>query len=151
MKKEIKERIIAQLVISLKESKLTKLFYNRNQIDLSKSKIKKALDLIDKLPVIKLDDLFIVPLGRLINLYSTDFDSDLNCFYFLVIKGNLCNLYRSDLKRIKQLKDVVGHSPLSERDKNQKLIYLLSCLQKHPDFIFEDIEDIEDINKFLIE
>ncbi len=145
MKKKIKKKIVSQLRNSLKKSELTDLFYKRGQLDLSDSRIERAFNLITELPPINVGNTIIIPLGRLISLDSIDFDPDLNCFYFLVLEGDDCSLHIADLKRIKKITNIVRQPPLPENEKDRKLIYLLSCLQNHPDFIFEDIEEMNEL------
>jgi len=143
MKKQIKERVIDELVESLKNSPKTEHLKKQDKLSTSNNILKKTFDLLKTLPCKKLNGCVIIPLGRIMSAFSEYNFVDLNYFYFLTIKNNKINLYTSDLKEINSLREVQHNAAFSDKMKRNKLVFWISELQNHPDFIFEDLEKIK--------
>lgn len=148
MKKHIKDKIIDELVKGLKKSEKTESLKKRKELSTANRDLKKTFELLEKLPTKKLNDCFVVPIGRLMNNSCSDYDlSDLTYFYFLVIEKDKVNLHMCDLKEIDRISEINVNAAFYEKRKYDRLVDWVSELQNHPDFLFEDLEKMKELLK----
>lgn len=148
MEKHIKNKIIEELVNSLKKSKKTDLLKKRNKLSTENSDLKKISDLLEKLPTKKLNDCYVVPIGRLMNNSWSDYGlPDLTYFYFLIIEKDKVDLYMCDVKEINTISEVNINPNFKKNEKYDKLVEWISVLQNHPDFLIEDLVKMKELLK----